>query len=102
MSEKHKMSMRAVRKDGFFEEQAEAYVYAVGVLRDTLLALEAAGVAPNERCDALGYTLINLLTDHYPAESGLLLFETLQSTLKACYDAGLASASESTTSVFQH
>ena len=94
--------MCAIRKDGFFEEQAEAYVYAVGVLRDTLLALEAVGVAPNERCDALGYTLINLLTDHYSAESGLLLFETLQSTLKACYEAGLVSALETTVSVPQH
>ena len=84
------------------EQQAEAYVYAVGVLRDALVALEAVGVAPDEQCDALGYTLINLLADRYPAESGLVLFETLQSTLKACYEAGVASSPESTTSFLRH
>ena len=87
MSEKHKMAMDTTQ-NGCFDEQAEAYSYAVEVLRDALSGLEAAGIAPNEQCDALGYTLINLLLDDYPEEHALLLFETLQSTLKACFEAG--------------
>ena len=71
-------------------EQAEAYLYAVEVLRDALLGLQCAGIDPNEQCDALGYTLIKLMSDHYPEEIALLLFETLQSTLKECYKPGLA------------
>ncbi len=98
MSEKHKMAMDATQNDGRVEEQAEAYSYAVGVLRDALSGLEAVGIRPNEQCDALGYTLINLLTDNYPEELALLLFETLQSTLKECYEAGLIASPKSTTS----
>ena len=84
------------------EEQGEAYVYAVRVLRDALLALDAMGVAPNEQCDALGYILINLLSKHYPEESGLLLLETLESTLKACYESSPVSSPRSTKPVSQH
>ncbi len=98
MSEKHKKAMDATQ-NGCFDEQAEAYLYAVEVLRDALSGLEAVGVAPNEQCDALGYTLINLLIDDYPEEHALLLFETLQSTLKACFDAGSAPSLKSTSAV---
>ena len=79
--------MDTEQNPGCLEEQVEAYLYAVGVLRDTLLGLEAAGIAPNDQCDALAYSLINLLTERYPQEHALLLFETLQATLESCYEA---------------
>jgi hypothetical protein len=62
-------------------------------------ALKLIGIPPNERCDALGYTLINLLTDHYSEEHALLSLEELQAMLKRCYDAGLGPSPKSTTSV---
>ena len=96
------MGLDATHKNGGFEEQTEAYLYAVAVLREALLGLEAVGIAPNEQCDALGCTLIGLLTDHYPEEFALLLFETLQSTLKECYEAGLVLSPKNTTSFSQH
>ncbi len=89
MSDKHKIAMNASQKGGRFDDPVDAYLYAVGVFKDALLRLEAVGIAPNEQCDALGYTLINLLTTHYSEELGLLLFETLQSTLRECYEPGL-------------
>jgi len=98
MSEKHKMAMDTTQ-NGCFDEQAEAYLYAVEVLRDALSGLAAVGIAPNEQCDALGYTLINLLIDDYPEEHALLLFETLQSTLKACFEAGPVPSPKSTAAV---
>lgn len=80
MSEKHKMAVDAAQKGGRSIEQAEAYVFAVGALRDTVLELKAIGIAPNECSDALGYTLINLLPEHYTEEHALLSLEELRST----------------------
>ncbi len=84
------------------EREADAYVYAIEVLEGALLALEADGVALNEQCDALGYTLISLLTDRYPSEAALLLFETLHSILKSCYEAGPPFSSDSAISASRH
>lgn len=50
-------------------------MFAVGVLSDNVLQLKSIGIPPNECCDALGYTLINLLTDHYPDDQALLWAE---------------------------
>ena len=71
------------------ESSADAYSIAVRVLEGVLLGLEDAGLATSERCDALGYTLINLLANHYTEEQALLLLETLHSTLKEYYEADL-------------
>ena len=101
MREKQDTAMD-VASEGCSEEQAEAYLFAVEVLRDALSGLEAVGIAPNEQCDALGYSLINLLTDHYSEEQALLSFETLHSTLKLCYDAGLGLSLKSTASISHH
>ena len=102
MGEKQERAMDVSPGDRRSEEQAEAYLFALGVLRDALSGLEAVGIAPNEQCDALGYTLINLLTDHYSEEQALLSFETLHSTLKLCYDAGLRLSLKSTASISHH
>ena len=96
------MAMDTDQKDGCSEEQAQAYLFAVGVLGDALLRLEAMGIAPNEQCDALGYTLINLLIDHYSEEHALVSFEALQSTLRQCYEAGLGPSPDSKTSFSHH
>jgi hypothetical protein len=94
MSEKHKMVMDAAQKGGRSIEQAESYVFAVGALRDTLLELRAIGIEPSERCDAVGYTLINLLTTHHTEEKAFLWAEEFLAMLKRRYD-----AAKSTTSV---
>ncbi len=94
--------MQPIGKGARSDYAGDAYLYAVRVLDDALVELEAMGVAPNEQCDALGYTLINLLTEHYAKEHALLSFETLRSTLKLCLEANLASSSRSATPVSRH
>ena len=89
MSEKWKMAVDAAQKGGRSEDEAKAYVFAVGALRDTELELKAIGIKPNVRSDALGDTLINPLTDHYSEEHALLSLEEFQAMLKRCYEAGL-------------
>ncbi len=97
MSGKDKPAADASEKGGSFEEQAEAYLYAVGVLRDALLELDNAGIAPIDQCDALAYTLVNMLTERYSEEHALVLLETLQAMLKECYEAGLGCPPNGTT-----
>lgn len=60
MSEKFNRAVEAAMEGGRTIDQAEAYVFAVGVLRDTVLQLTSIGIQPNECTDAVGYTLINL------------------------------------------
>ena len=86
MRGKHRTGVDATRRNECAGEETEAYLYAIKVLKNALSGLETMGVAPNEQCDALGYTLINLLLDHYPKAPALLLFETLRSTLEECYE----------------
>lgn len=102
MSEKFKMAMDAALAGGRSKDEAEAYLFAVEAFRDTTIGLKGAGIGPNECCDALGYALINLLTDHYSEEHAMLSLETRQSTLKQCYEAGLGPSPKSTTSVSPH
>jgi hypothetical protein len=64
MSERHKLAVDAAMEGGRSEDEAEAYLFAIGALRETLLGLKGVGIGPNECSDALGYHLVNLFTDH--------------------------------------
>lgn len=87
MTEKWKMAVDTAMESGRSEDEAEAYLFAVGALRDALSGLKAAGIKPNECCDALGHTLLDQLTDHCSEEQAFLWAEEFLAMLKWRYDA---------------
>ena len=87
MSEKHKLAVAAAMESGRSIEQAEAYVFAVREFMHTVVELTAIGVAPSERRDALGHSLLDQLTYHYSEEQAFLWAEEFLAMLKRRYDA---------------